>query len=281
MRGLWLLLLVLTVALTARADPVDLQLVSGLTVRAEYRPGVTDKPAVMILHGFLQTYDFPTVHRLIESLSRDGYTVLAPNLSLGVSNRRQSLACEAIHTHTMAGDIQEIDAWVNWLAHKQPRRIILIGHSFGSVHALAYLNSRPNAPISKYIGISIIETRMQKGEAERGAELKSLQRMIRKGDKRIIARALGYCQQFNAIPASLASYLEWSQDRIIHTVLHLPVAGLFIMGGRDDRIGSDWLGRLRKTHIQIKVITGANHFMDGEHEFDLHDMVTHGLQDRM
>jgi len=278
MKAFWIFPALL-VALAAAANPVDLQLVNGLTGRAEYRPGMADKPAVVILHGFLQTNQFPTVRWLVDALSGDGYTVLAPNLTLGVTNRRQGLACEAIHTHTMAGDTEEIDAWVNWLMHKRPNGIVLIGHSYGSVNALAYLSARPNAPIIKYIGISIIEARTGMDESQRMALIRELQNQIRKGDRGIVERPLSYCRKYLASPASLASYLEWSPDRVIQAAQRLPVPGLFIMGGDDERLGKGWLERLAKTRIQVKVIAGANHFMDGEHEFDLHDMVTHALNE--
>jgi len=44
------------------------------------------------------------------------------------------------------------------------------------------------------------------------------------------------------------------------------------MGGNDDRLGTGWVDKL-KAHNRVKIIPGANHFMDGEHEFDLLDSV--------
>ncbi len=67
----------------AWADVVTLELQQGLTARAEYRAGARDKPAVLILHGFLQTHNFPTVHNLAEGLVTAGYSVLTPTLTLG------------------------------------------------------------------------------------------------------------------------------------------------------------------------------------------------------
>ena len=45
------------------------------------------------------------------------------------------------------------------------------------------------------------------------------------------------------------------------------------MGSRDDRLGPDWIDNLKKTKAKVLVIEGANHFMDGDFEFDLLDNV--------
>ncbi len=80
---------------------VELEVAPGLTAAAAYWQGEADMPPVLIAHGFLQTREFPTVSRLAESLADFGYSVLKPSLSLGIDRRTKSLACEAIHTHSM------------------------------------------------------------------------------------------------------------------------------------------------------------------------------------
>jgi hypothetical protein len=43
------------------------------------------------------------------------------------------------------------------------------------------------------------------------------------------------------------------------------------MGGADERLSARWLEALGKAGARVKVIGGASHFLDGEHEFDLID----------
>lgn len=272
MNYLWLCL-TLALALPASAEMVDLQLANGLTARAEFTPGKFDKPAVIILHGFLQTAESPTIHHLAEELHDQGYGVLTPNLSLNITNRRQSLACEAIHTHTMEGDVGEIDAWVNWLMRKRPKGIVLIGHSFGSVHLLAYLHSRPNAPVNKLIGISVVEARMSLNEQELRTLREDLRQRVQRGNREIVVKPFSYCQKFTATPASLQSYLAWTPQRVLETIKQLPQHVSFIMGDRDDRLGPRWTENLQTTRAKVVVVKGANHFMDGGHEFNLFDSV--------
>jgi pimeloyl-ACP methyl ester carboxylesterase len=257
---------------------VDLQLANGMTARAQFNPGKPGKPALLILHGFLQTFESPTVHHLVEELHDQGYPVLSPNLSLNVTNRRQSLACEAIHTHTMAGDLAEIDAWVNWLMRTRPAGIILVGHSFGSVHGLAYLHARPNAPVKKFIGISVVEARVNLSDAEIGSLRQDLRKRVLRDNKEILTRPFSYCSKFTATPASLLSYLDWAPEKILDAARKLPVSGTFIMGSHDERLGPRWIERLQDTPAKVVVISGANHFMDGEFEFNLFDTLSAELQ---
>lgn len=275
-----ILLLFLGLAQTAAAVPVYLTLANGVAARANFLPGADDKPAVLLLHGFLQTHEFPTLHRLAEGLSGEGFTVLAPNLSLGVTHRQQSLACEAIHTHTIEQDGAEIDAWARWLRKRHKGPIVVLGHSIGSMVLLAYLTEKPRAEVAKFIGVSIVEGRLRHGETERESVLADLRARIARGDRQPVASQFSFCQKLTATPESLLSYLSWSPERILRALRGLRTPATFIMGSRDERLGPDWLDRLRKTPARLIVIEGANHFMDAEYEFDLLDAVTrelHGL----
>ena len=42
-----------------------------------------------------------------------------------------------------------------------------------------------------------------------------------------------------------------------------------IMGDADNMLGHDWIKALQHVQTPMVIVKGANHFMDGEHEFDL------------
>lgn len=266
----WILFLL---AAATHAAPVEIVLPGGLTGMAEYRQGEVGKPTILLLHGFLQTHEFATIHRLAEGLAGEGYSVLTPTLTLGATHRRQSLPCEAIHTHTMPGISNEIAAWVNWLKAKKPRSIVLMGHSLGSVNTLAYLSARRDPAIRKYIGVSIMEGSWKAGDLDRDHLMRTLRAKVKSGDRQLVTYAFSFCQKFQATPETMLSYLEWTPDRILEAANRIAIPGTFIMGGRDERLGPDWIKRLRTTRAKVRVIDGANHFMDGEYEFDLLDNV--------
>ncbi len=274
----WLLAFALLGAFAARADVVELVMPNGLMARADLRLGEPNKPALVVMHGFLQTHEFPTIRRLQEALHSQGYTVLAPTLSLDVPSRRQSLACEAIHTHTVQGDSREIDTWVRWLGKKQPGNVVLLGHSTGSMQMLAYLTDNPAPSVKGLVAISIVESQVSLSRQKRTRLLEDLRQKAAQPLRQPVVHPLSYCKKFNATPASLLAFMEWSPERILKRTDASTLPITFIMGSKDDRLGKGWIEQLKQTRAQVKIIEGANHFMDGEFEFDLSDVTLQELK---
>lgn len=262
------------------AEVVTLEVAPNLVARAHYTAGAQDKPAVMLLHGFLQTYQFPTIHQLGESLHNAGFTVLAPNLSLNITHRQQSLACEALHTHTLQQDIGEIAQWVNWLKQRYAGPIVLGGHSLGSLITLAYLTEKPDPAIVRFIGISIMEGRIPEDTAKLAERITQLRQQVQQPKPPLLVQPFSFCQNYRGTPASVLSYLEWTPERILEAVGSAPIPITFIMGDHDERLGPNWIARLQASAAKTVLIPGANHFMDGEKEFDLLDAVLAELEPR-
>lgn len=264
-----LCLLVLLLPLTARATTVQLDVRAGISATAEYAAGSPGKPAVLLLHGFLQTREFATVATLARGLGDAGYSVLAPTLSLGIPNREQSLACEAVHTQSLKDDIAEIARWIDWLKSQNHRAIVLVGHSFGSLQLLAYLSERPDAAVKGYIGASLVEAQIP--AAERARLVARLQNDARVRPAALVTARLSYCNKYPSTPAALLSYVQWDQTQTLAALNHLPVQHALIMGEADHMVDKNWLKALKHLGKRMVVVKGANHFMDGEHEFDLLD----------
>lgn len=251
----------------AHAEIAQLEMRPRIYASAEYLAGQRDKPAILLLHGFLQTREFPTVATLARGLHDAGYAVLSPTLSLGVPNRRQSLACEAAHRHGMEDDIDEVARWVDWLKSRGHRSIVLVGHSFGSLQLLAYLSAHPDRSVTGLMGASLIETQI--GATPRPALIAYLEN--REPDKKatLITQSLSLCKKYTSTPRALLSYVRWDQARTLAAVKNAPVKVQLIMGDADTLIGRNWIRTLQHVHTPMVVIPGANHFMDGENEFDL------------
>jgi hypothetical protein len=97
--------------------------------------------------------------------------------------------------------------------------------------------------------------------------------LVKEKDKHLITQQFSFCKKYRATPVSMLSYLEWTPQRIIAEAGRLQIPSTFIMGSRDDRLGPSWIDQLQKTKSKVRVIEGANHFMDGDFEFDLLDNV--------
>jgi dienelactone hydrolase len=267
MRLQLLCLLILIFPATALAKLVELEVRPGIQAGADYRAGANSKPAVLLLHGFLQTREFRTVATLADSLHDAGYTVLAPTLSLNIPNRMQSLSCEAIHRHSMNEDINEIARWIDWLKSRGHQRIVLFGHSFGSLQLLAYLEGKSDAAVKAYIGTSLIETRI--ATLSRPALIAELKDLVQRKQTRLVTQSVSLCPRYAAPPADLLSYAVWEQPRTLAAVKNAPVPMQLIMGDSDKILAHGWLQALQHIQTPMIIVPGANHFMDAEHEFDL------------
>lgn len=259
--------LLLALPLPAAAERARIDLGAGLIAQAEYRPGQGSRPAVLLLHGFLQTHEFATVAALARGLADAGYPVLTPTLSLGIPNRKKSLACEAVHLHSMQGDQTEIKRWIKWLNSRGHQRIVLVGHSFGSLQLLAYLSGKPDPSVHGFIAASLIETQI--GARPRAALIASLRDAVKRGDHGLVRHPVSYCKKYPSSPDALLSYVLWDRARIVDALGAYKGEKLLVMGSADEMIDQDWLTRLARTGTPMAVVERASHFMDGEHEFDL------------
>lgn len=256
-------------AFPVHAEQVQISVSPGIEATAEYSPGEAAKRAVLLLHGFLQTRDFPTVASLSKGISDAGYTTLAPTLSLGIPNRKQSLACEALHRHTLGEDSGEIGRWVDWLKSHGHHRIIVIGDSFGSLNLLGYLSGKPDPVVDGFIGASVIE--VQTDDSQRAVLIASLNRAVRKKDDSLVTAQLSFCKKYVATPPPLLSYMQWDRPRTLAALHAHHKNTRLIMGVSDEWLPANWPKHLKGTGVPLKVVAGASHFIDGEHEFDLMD----------
>ncbi|MHB1143983.1 MAG: alpha/beta hydrolase [Thiobacillus sp.] len=239
----------------------------GIPANAEYLTGERNKPAVLLLHGFLQTREFSTVTTLARGLHDEGYTVLSPTLSLNIPGRKQSLACEAIHKHSLDDDVAEIGRWVRWLKSRGHHTVVLIGHSYGSMQLLAYLSAKPDAAVKGYIGTSLIEAQI--GSADRASLIAQLENRVATRQRALVNQPLSFCRKYPSTPEGLLSYVRWDQARVLASLKQSPVGVQLIMGDSDELMGGGWLKALQHVRTPMVIVKGANHFMDGAHEFDL------------
>lgn len=268
---LCLLFIVLNRFCTAAA--ISQKLPNSITVSAEYSVGDADKAAVFILHGFLQTRNYLTVQSLITNVRDDGYTVLAPNLSLAISNRKQSLACEAIHHHNMSQDIEEIDYWIKWLEKKGHNEIVLVGHSYGSLQILLYANSKKRISVKTIIATSLIDVEKSNNNQLIKTYLVKARKHIKNNNDDLHEYSISYCKKYLSPAKNYISYAKWTKNKIISELTQSNILVSVILGNDDVRVDKKWISLLKKNRINLIIIDGANHFFDSAFEFDLNEQV--------
>lgn len=263
--------------LPAQAEQVTLQ-ASEVHVpgQARYLDNGREKPAILILHGFSATHNYPTVQALQDYFNLSGYTTLAPTLSLQTPLRSQPVQCNSLHTHTLQQDIDEVRAWINWLEQQGHNQIILIGHSSGSQTLLEAMI--PQAP--KSINALILTSLFYLNGEELGnleSEIKLAENLLSQGDNTPRKFNFLFCQNdYLATPESYLSYLTITRARVLKTIDQLSIPSYSLMGSADSRytqVGEKWLKELDASKTNLTIIDGANHFFTGEHEGLLHDQV--------
>ncbi len=248
----------------------------NLTAEANYVQGETSKPAVLILHGFLATNQFHTIKSTSEALNLEGFTTLAPTLTLNISQRRNLVKCTSLHTHTLKRDIIEIAHWINWLQAQGHSNIVLIGHSNGSLELLEYLSKTQNPSISAVILTSLFYLNDPKlgilPEEVSQAKMLLKNRINKPSHYHFL-----FCNdQYYATPESFLSYLKMDKSYTLSLLKNLTTPSYTIMGGADKRfqkVGRQWLDALEQTPTHLITIEGANHFFSREYEFDLQEKI--------
>lgn len=247
---------------------------------ASYHRGDDDKPAILLLHGFLQTRDFFSVKRLYDALASNGYTLLSPTLSLGLSRRPKSLPCESIHTNSIDDDISEIERWVGWLAKKSGKPIIVIGHSMGATEVVAFLEQYRGEQVIRTILISIapMGPGWPANHANHEDEDKA-QKAISAGKRWVSEYGLAYCKNYVTTARSILSFYSWDYQRLSSAIAKLSIPVQIIIGSEDTLIDTDLIQMLASQRVGIELIEGAGHFFDQEFEFELHDAIESHLSD--
>lgn len=244
-----------------------------LKAQAEYLKA-DSKTAVLIAHGFLTTNKFHTIQTMANGLFDEGYSVLAPNLTLNISQRSQSLKCNSIHTHTLQGDAKEINIWIDWLKKQGYENIVLLGHSSGSQELLEsqVLHQDPAVKLTIFTSLFYFDG---KGVDNLQADIDKAKKLIENNLDTPAKYSFLFCKNnYVATPESFLSYLTLTRENNLKTLNNLKPPSYTIIGSADKRFemtGYDWLDELKATGTKVVMIEGANHFFSSEHEFDLQD----------
>ena len=261
------------------AAGISQRLPSGLIAHAEYHQGQAGMPAVLVLHGFMTTQNFSIIRTIVAELHEQGYAVLAPTLTLGIDDRRGGLACEAIHTHTMESDLDEVAWWAEWLIARHPGPLTLVGHSSGSLQLIAFAASRPDIPLATVVATSPIHFGQDYSAELVDQQISRARQRIARSSPGLDRYSLTFCEQsYVATPQSYLSYAAWDRDRVLAALRQTVVPVQAVLGSADPRATDAWLHGLRDAGAEVKVLAGASHFFDATHEFELLDIIQDALQ---
>lgn len=262
------------------ADQINLKLPNGVVANADYRQGAKDKPAVFLLHGFMATYNLNIIQIMAAELEDNGYSVLAPTLSLNINNRQDGANCSALHTHTMKSDVDEISWWINFLVEQGHKKIILTGFSTGALQVTVYLNTHKNPHIQKTILLSpaYLAGKPFSPEVEKMDSAKA-KKMIAAHKKQLQKYSLSYCKSnFLSPPEVYLSYKTWTLAKLLAGIKRITLPKAVIIGSNDHRFKINLKEKLRKTKARVITIEGADHFFDSPYEFEFLEKFMHEIE---
>lgn len=267
-------------SLPAQSEQVDTKLPNGVIARANFHSGLNSLPAVITLHGFLQTHHSLPMSSLASNLSSRGYTVLSPTMSLNVNHRSQSMACEAVHTHTMESEVDEISYWVSWLNNKGYKNIVLVGFSSSGNIAALLLAARKTQPSIKHLILTSLNPILL-DTAERQQMRATMHSTHNKSSKQLERVSLGYCKKnYTTTINNYLTYASYDNNKILELVKDNPVPTEIILGTADTIMPDNWIAKITglNTQSHVTLIKNATHFFDDIHEFDLAEAVENTLK---
>lgn len=275
--ALFIYLILALSCLPGQAAEIEHSLANGLIARAEYATGDAEKPAILLLHGFLTVHNTNLIKNITTELADSHYSVLAPTLTLGISKRQTTLDCKALHLHNMNSDISEIDGWVKWLIKKGHKKIILMGHSSGAVQLMEYARSQKHKEVVKYIGLSLIPLSDQNSKQFTVAHNKAIE-MLNKHNDNIHNFTLSYCIDNYSAPAKeYLSYAQWNAEQTLKTLRAINIKAVIIKGSDDIPVYPDWVNDLQHAGARVEIINDADHFFGNGTEFELYDSIQEAI----
>ncbi len=274
----WFVILLLAFPSILLAEILSYKLNPNLIIQAEFIAGEANSPVVILIPPFLQTNNFYTTRLLGESLAEAGLNVLLPTLSYGISLRKNFLDCAAIHSHSILDDAKEINYWVNLMAKRSHKKVILLGHSFGATQVLHTAQHKPKK-INKVIMLSLgyfgLNTPLNEETTKMIADAKN---RLKNNNNLYDTFSLSFCKKYITTPKKFLSYTQYDKSFTLNALTSLTPKALVVMGEKDERIGADWINLLAQSSTQVKIISNASHFFDNELEFSLFDVLESFLE---
>ncbi|MEK6770573.1 MAG: alpha/beta hydrolase [Pseudomonadota bacterium] len=260
----------------------------GLTLNANLELATGKKisdGAILITHGALAHQRMEVIASLQKLFKERGYSTLAINLSLGLSNRHGMYDCKITHRHRYTDAADEISTWMDWLKKQGAQRVALLGHSRGGAQTALYAAERDNALVKAVvllapaIGENTDATTYQKRYQKPLAPvLEKAQKLIKDGKGDAVLEHIGLltCNDTAATADSFVSY--YGPDPRLDTPYLIPKLKkptLVVVASKDDVVvdlDKKVAPLVNGKRVQISVIDGANHSFRGFYTDDAVDV---------
>lgn len=272
----------------ARAEEVT-HVYQGRTLVAELTLAdgkVLKDGVILMVHGTMAHKDMELIKSLREGLKERGYSSLAINLSLGISNRHGMYDCSVPHRHKHTEALTDIGAWLTWLQDQGVASVVLMGHSRGG-NQVSWYAFEKDAPLVKSLVLLAPMTwtpdRDAKAYKQRyGADLRTVmkpaERLVGVGRGHELLKDVDFlsCPKATVAAGALVDYYIFDQRRDTPSLLGGIYRPVLVIAGSNDALFPDLPGRIRAgdfKHVKLAVIEGADHFFQDLYAEDAADAI--------
>ena len=229
----------------------------------------------LILHGTLGHYQMEIINGLQLALEERSYSSLAINLSLGLNAQAGKMFdCGGPHLHKHDDSLDELNAWLEWLAKKGVQKVALVGHSRGGNQVARFAAERKNSIISELVLIAPTTWNRQRAIAnykkihtsELAEPLFIAERLVALGKGKELIENIGflYCKNTKASAESFLSYYKPDERFNSVSVIGKVLMPLLIIAGSEDRISEGLIEQIEpkveNDRLKLLIVDGADHF---------------------
>lgn len=251
----------------------------GLALNANLELAAGKKPSdgvILITHGALGHRRMEIVTSLQKLFKERGYSTLAINLSLGLSNRHGMYDCKVPHRHRYTDAVDEIGVWVDWLKKQGVTRVAVLGHSRGGAQTAVYAAERDNALVKAVVLLAPAigentdaTTYQQRFRQPLAPLLEKAQQLVKGGKGGTVIEHIGLltCNDTSASADSFVSY--YGPDPRLDTPHLLPKIRqpVLVVVASKDNVVVDLDKKVAPLadgkRVRMIVIDGANHLFHG------------------
>jgi pimeloyl-ACP methyl ester carboxylesterase len=261
----------------------DLKLTANLTkVGDDWQ----QKPVLLMTHGTLAHNRMEIMATLQALFAERGYSSLAINLGLGISDRRGMYDCKVPHTHRHTDALDEIGLWRDWLKSQGVSSIVLLGHSRGGNQTAWFAAERDDPSVRASILIAPALWDKSKTVADYQKRFgKDLPSVLTKADALVAQDKADtlmqpvdfiYCEGTAATAGAFVNYYAddprrhtpYLLERIRKPVLVFAGSADTVVAGLDEAMA----GVLQRDNIRLETLDGADHFFRDLYAEDLADL---------
>ncbi len=288
--------LLLCSSMLAHAEEVSLEheglrLTANLEITGEDWKGA---PVLLMTHGTLAHNRMEIMDTLQQAFKDRGYSSLAVNLSLGLSDRAGMYDCATPHAHKHTDALDEIGLWLDWIKGQGVDSVVLLGHSRGGNQTAWFAAERDDPAVGSVVLVAPATWSEEYAAADYEKRYgKPLQPVLAQAEQAVAAgtgdRMLKpvdfiYCAETAATSDAFVSY--YRPDKRMDTPHLVPQLKkpVLVVAGSEDNVVAGLIEQMEPLaagkNVEFAVIDGADHFFRDLYAEDLADIATSFIEAR-